>query len=308
MKADTATGTMVKHKTLADDTEGVAMEGKEKTHGREEGTEEDCVAVRDTKENASRQESVKHFVATDKILWELHRLLNNRKGSLSSTNKKNSEANNKVYCLNQGTVAALDPLAEVYETFEDTWDIVLQECAAGDMFIASEEDAAAKLGEAQRQQDDALEALEECRKNMDSAHREFSNYRALHEAAWFDVKETGRRHSELRKWEDAHKKTFLQRDCTRRATSGDVNAEEVLNNSVECLGTHVGGTANATHALTCGVPDRESNKIKYLREATEMIEEWQRQLQRGHSGSHPSCEHNEVVLIERQRRPIASVN
>ena len=114
--------------------------------------------------------------------------------------KKNSGANNKVYDLKQRTVAALDHLAEVYETFEDTWGIVVQESAAGDMFFAAEEDAADKLDAAERQQDGALEALEECRKNMDSAYREFSNYRALHEA-WFDVKETGRRHSELKKKE-----------------------------------------------------------------------------------------------------------
>ena len=44
-----------------------------------------------------------------------------------------------------------------------------------------------------------------------------------------------------------------------------------------CLGTLV----NATHALTCGDPDRESNETKYLREATDMIEEWQGLLQRG---------------------------
>ena len=133
----------------------------------------------------------------------MHCLLNNRKGSLSSTYKKNSEANNKVYDLIQRTVAALDHLAEAYETFEDT-------CG---MLFASEEDAADTLDAAQRQQDDALEALEECRKNMDSAYREFSNYRALHEAACFDVKETGRRHSELeRKAEETHTRTFLQRE------------------------------------------------------------------------------------------------
>ena len=101
-------------------------------------------------------------------LWALQKVLHCRKGSLSSPYKKNSEANNKVYDLNQRTVAALDRLAEVYETFEDTWDIVVKESAAGDMLFASEEDAADKLDAAQ-QQDDALEALEECRKNMDIA-------------------------------------------------------------------------------------------------------------------------------------------
>ena len=47
-----------------DNTEGVAMEGKEKTHGREKGTEEDGVAVRD-KKRVSEQESVEDFVTQD---------------------------------------------------------------------------------------------------------------------------------------------------------------------------------------------------------------------------------------------------
>ena len=69
----------------ADNTEGVMLEGREKTQGREKGPEEDGVAVRDAKENASEQESVKDILATEKRHWELRRLLNNRKGSLSST-------------------------------------------------------------------------------------------------------------------------------------------------------------------------------------------------------------------------------
>ena len=38
---------------------------------------------------------------------------------------------------------------------------------------------------------------------------------------------------------------------------------EVLDNGVGCLGTLVKDTAGATHALTCGVLDRESNETKY---------------------------------------------
>ena len=40
----------------ADNTESVAMDGEEKTHGGEKGTEEDGVAVRDRNENASGHE------------------------------------------------------------------------------------------------------------------------------------------------------------------------------------------------------------------------------------------------------------
>ena len=88
----------------ANDSEGVAVEGKEKTHGREKGTEEDGVTVLDTKENTSEQENVEDFVATEKKLWDLHRLLNNRKGNLSSTCKKNTKANIKVHHLKQKTM------------------------------------------------------------------------------------------------------------------------------------------------------------------------------------------------------------
>ena len=60
--------------------------------------------------------------------------------------------------------------------------------------------------------------------------------------------------------------------------------EEVLNNGVGCPGTLVKDTAGgATYALDSGVPDRESNETRFLREATEMIEAWQRRLQSGQS-------------------------
>ena len=182
----------------ANNTEGVAMEGKEKTQGREKGTEEDGVAVWDTKENASEQERVKGFVVTAKTLWELHRLLNNRKGSLSSTYKKNTEANNKVYDLNQRTV-------------------VVKESAAADMLFASEEGAVDKLEAARQHQDRTLEVPQDCRKSMHSAFRECSNCRALHEAAWFDVKEASRRHSELKR--KAGRSTRENLSATRRHSS-----------------------------------------------------------------------------------------
>ena len=56
----------------------------------------------------------------------------------------------------------------------------------------------------------------------------------------------------------------------------------------------------ATHSLTCGAPDRESNEIKYLREATEVMKRWQQQLEGGQPVSKAPSEHGEVILIERQ--------
>ena len=63
----------------------------------------------------------------------------------------------------------------------------------------------------------------------------------------------------------------------------------------------VQAAAKATRSLTCGVPDRESNEVEYLREATELIEAWQQQLQGGQPMSGPPSENSEVILVERQR-------
>ena len=52
-----------------------------------------------------------------------------------------------------------------------------------------------------------------------------------------------------------------------------------MNPSLGFRGWYVKETAAANHSLTCGVPDRESNEVKYLREAAELIEEWQTRLQ-----------------------------
>ena len=55
-------------------------------------------------------------------LWAPQKVLSSRKGSLSATYNKNTEANTKAFDLNQKTIQALDRLAGVYATFEDAWD------------------------------------------------------------------------------------------------------------------------------------------------------------------------------------------
>ena len=52
-------------------------------------------------------------------MWKLQKILSSRKGSLSQTYKKNTEANRKVYDLNQKTMQALSNLALVYARFEE---------------------------------------------------------------------------------------------------------------------------------------------------------------------------------------------
>ena len=76
-------------------------------------------------------------------------------------------------------------------------------------------------------------------------------------------------------------------------------AEDGLKNSLGCLGDLVRDTASATHALSCEVPDRDSNETKYLREALEIIDEWQARCSRRSSADHDGREAAEVVLFER---------
>ena len=70
-------------------------------------------------------------------------------------------------------------------------------------------------------------------------------------------------------------------------------------NSMKALesGQLVKDTAGATHALSCGVPDRECNEEKYLQEALDMIEEFQRRGSRRGSSS----QQTEIILTERQQ-------
>ena len=59
-------------------------------------------------------------------LRKSRRLLNNRKGSLSATNK-NAEANDRAYDMKQKTIQALYTLAEEYSTLEATMKKVTSE-------------------------------------------------------------------------------------------------------------------------------------------------------------------------------------
>ena len=87
------------------------------------------------------------------------------------------------------------------------------------------------------------------------------------------------------------------RERTRRITNEHTRVEAAVNPSLGNLGCCVKEAAAATHSLTCGVPDRESNEIRHLKQATELIEEWQNQLQGVPPASRPSSEHGEVVFF-----------
>ena len=97
----------------------------------------------------------------------------------------------------------------------------------------------------------------------------------------------------------AQENLFSHRERTRKITNEHARTESLVDNSLGALVYAVKDAA--THSLTCGIPDRESNDIRYLKQATELIEEWQNQLQGVHPVSRPSSDHDDVVLIERQR-------
>ena len=111
-------------------------------------------------------------------MGELHRLLNNRKGSVSATKKKNAEANDRAYDLNQKTFQALDALAEEYAAFEVTITKVTSEDEASDVLYA----VADELERTWKDQDRAQDDLDSSCEDLAAATREFSNCWVAHEA------------------------------------------------------------------------------------------------------------------------------
>ena len=115
-------------------------------------------------------------------LGELHRLLNNRKGSLSATDKKTAEANDKAHHMNQKTIQAVDTLAE-YGVFEVTMKKVKFEHDEGDVLNAVASEVAEELDRAQNDQDRPRDELDCSCEGLATASKEFSNCWATHEAA-----------------------------------------------------------------------------------------------------------------------------
>ena len=86
--------------------------------------------------------------------------LNNRKGSLSATYKKNAEANTRAYDLNQKTIPALDTLAEECEVFEETMKKVTLENEEDGMLYAAASEVEDELDRALKDQDRLQNELE----------------------------------------------------------------------------------------------------------------------------------------------------
>ena len=105
------------------------------------------------------------------------------------------------------------------------------------------------------------------REGLDTAFIELNNCQDLRESARRGLEDVDRKTVELN-----HDRTRSDRDRCRRATEYRMTVEGELNENLGKLGQLAKHTAQATHALSCGVPDRECIEAKYLQEVLEMIE------------------------------------
>ena len=152
-------------------------------------------------------------------LWAPQKVLSSRKGSLSATYNKNTEANTKVFDLNQKTIQALDRLAGVYATFEDAWANLGSENSEVDTFMPKRTGAMDELAKAQphqaRCQDEVFCSCE----SLNIAFRKVNNCGALHGAACDDLADAGTKTIDLkRKADDAHDRTGSHKERCWRAT------------------------------------------------------------------------------------------
>ena len=91
------------------------------------------------------------------------------------------------------------------------------------------------------------------------------------------LEDAGKKTIEMkRKADDAYDRISSHREQCQRATKELASAAEEVNDSLGRLGQLIKDTAGATHALSCGVPDRETNEARCLPEALDLIEEFQR--------------------------------
>ena len=98
-----------------------------------------------------------------------------------------------------------------------------------------------------------------------------------------EVKKASQRTTDLKcKASEANEKTRSHRERSRIICNEHTRSGAAVNHSFGFFGWCEKETAAATHSLTCGVLDRENSEIRYLKQATEHIEEWQLLLQEVH--------------------------
>ena len=129
------------------------------------------------------------------------------------------------------------------------------------------------LATAAREFSNCWAAQEAAIEKTSSAFREVCNRRAAHEAICVEARRAWQKTYDLeRKASEAQENLLSHSERTRRISNEHAKAEALVTIAWEHGACRSRWGRSPTHSLTCGVPDRESNEIKYLPEATELIE------------------------------------
>ena len=108
-------------------------------------------------------------------LGKLHRLLNNRKGSVNATYKKNAEANDRAFVMNQRTIQPLGAVAEEYTSFEASMKKVMSEHEEGEVLYAAVTERTDELERAQKDRDHLQDEVDRSCEELAHASRDFSD-------------------------------------------------------------------------------------------------------------------------------------
>ena len=201
---------------------------------------------------------------------ELHRLLNSRTGSIHSTYRKNTEANDKAYAW---------PCPE--RTKPSTGRCGLIECCIGHGNQRHTKPRAANLATPSG--------------SLQQPCWPWRIMRGSKEGGFTNPRSKAQRHGDPGRCGGPQGANQTHHERARQGR-GSRQWRNWLPGS-----SPAGSGQGYTHSLTCGVPDRESNGTKYLMESTELIEEWQHRLQSGQPVSGLSSDHGEVMLVERHK-------
>ena len=153
---------------------------------------------------------------------------------------------------------------------------VTHETDHGDTLLEVAHETMEELDKAQKEQDPLQDELEATRGSMDIASREFTNCWAHLDTAFREISNCRALHDVT--CADLNRAYAKPAMPTKRPSPTKSDVDELRRKvrdrhqpQLGCSGWFVKETTNATHALTYGVPDRESNKTKYLRKATDMM-------------------------------------
>ena len=106
-------------------------------------------------------------------------------------------------------------------------------------------------------------AAHEATVKLCNAFRDVCNRRAAHEVICVDAKKAPHRTFEIkRKATEIQEGVATLRERTSRITNEHAREEGHVNDGIGYLVRALQAAAKATHSLTCGVPDRESNEIE----------------------------------------------